>query len=80
MYEPNRIKIGLMTLKEWINIHPWNTPSTTNPKDEEIVYDPGKDGNVSMLKQVKRPNPLMMMMKFEKLVHLVGFITRIHHN
>ena len=51
------------------------------------MYDPGKDGNVSMLKQVKRPNPwmmvmmmmmMMMMMKFEKLLHLVGFVIRIN--
>jgi len=39
-----------------------NTPSTTNPEDEVIVDAPGNDGNASMLEQVKRPNPWMMMM------------------
>jgi len=57
MYEPNTNKIGSTTLKEWIKIDPQNTSSTTNPKDEEIVDDPRKGSNVSMLKQVKQPNP-----------------------
>jgi hypothetical protein len=42
-------------------------PSTTNPEGEEIVDAPGKDGNASMLQQVKRPNPwrkMMMMIKY----------------
>jgi hypothetical protein len=39
-----------------------NTPSTTNLEDEEIVDAPGNDGNASMPEQVKRPNPLRMMM------------------
>jgi hypothetical protein len=45
-----------------------NTPSTTNPEEEEIVDAPGKDGNASMPEQVKRPNPWrkMMMMTLEK--------------
>jgi hypothetical protein len=32
-------------------------PSTTKLEEEEIVDAPGSDGNVSMLEQVKRPNP-----------------------
>jgi hypothetical protein len=31
-------------------------------KGEEIVDDPGKDGNASMPEQVKRPNPWRKMM------------------
>ena len=30
-----------------------NTPSTANPKDQEIVDAPGNDGNASMPEQVK---------------------------
>jgi hypothetical protein len=46
-------------------------PSTTNPQEEETVDAPGNDGNASMPKQVKQPNPrrkmmmMMMMMKFQ---------------
>jgi len=40
-------------LKEWITTDSRNMPSTTNPEDEEIVDAPGKDGNASMLEQVK---------------------------
>ena len=53
-------------MEEWITTDSRNTPSTTNPKDEEIVDAPGKDGNASMPEQVKRPNSwrkVMMMMK-----------------
>ena len=39
-----------------------NTPSTTNPEDEEIVDAPGNDRNASMSEQVKRPNPWREMM------------------
>jgi hypothetical protein len=39
---------------------------TTNLEEEEIVDDPGNDGNASMPDQIKRPNPwrktMMMMM------------------
>jgi len=49
-------------LKEWTTLDFRNTPSTTNLEEEEIVYAPGNDGNTSMPGQVKRPNPLMMMM------------------
>ena len=66
----NWIKIGSTTLKEWITTDCRNTPSTTNPEDEEIVDAPGKDGNASMPEQVKRPNPwrkMMMMTTFHTL-------------
>jgi hypothetical protein len=43
-------------LREWITTDSRNTPSTTNPEDEEIVDSPGKDRNASMPEQV-RPNP-----------------------
>jgi len=49
-------------LKEWITTDSRNTPSTTNPEDEEIVDAPGKDGNASMPEQVKRHNPWRKMM------------------
>jgi len=51
-------------LKEWITTDCRNTPSTTNPEDEQIVDAPGKDGNALMPEQVKRPNPSRMMMIF----------------
>jgi len=37
MYEPNTNKTGSTTLREWITTDWRNTPSTTNPVDEEIV-------------------------------------------
>jgi hypothetical protein len=52
-------------LTEWTTPDSRNTPSTTNPKDEEIVDAPGKDGKASMPEQVKSPNlwrKMMMMM------------------
>ena len=53
-------------LREWITTDCRNTPSTTNPGEEETVDVPGNDGNASMPEQVKRPKPwgkmLMMMM------------------
>jgi hypothetical protein len=49
-------------LKEWITTDFRNTPSTTNLEEEEIVDASGNDGNVSMPKQVKRPNPWRKMM------------------
>ena len=66
-------------MKEWTTPDSRNTPSTTNLDEEEIVDAPGNDGNASISEQVKRPNPWKkkMMVKFEKLVHLVGFIIRI---
>jgi len=51
-------------LKEWIKTDSGNMPSTTNPEDEEIVDAPGKDGNLLMPEQVKRPNPWRKMMIF----------------
>jgi len=56
-------KIGSTILKERTTPDSRNTPSTTNPEDEEIVDAPGKDGNASMSEQVKRPYPLRKMMK-----------------
>jgi hypothetical protein len=37
-------------------------PSTTNLEGEEIVDAPGKDVNMSMPEQIKRPNPWRKMM------------------
>jgi hypothetical protein len=51
-----------ITLKEWTTPDFRNTPSTTNLEGEEIVNAPVKDGNASMLEQVKRPNPWRKMM------------------
>jgi len=51
-------------LKEWTTPDFRNTAPTTNLEEEEIVDAPGNDGDVSMLEQVKRPNPwrkIMMM-------------------
>jgi len=56
-------------LREWTTTDCRNTPSTTNPEDEEIVEAPGKDGNASMPEQVKRPNPWRKIMKkFKNMV------------
>jgi hypothetical protein len=49
-------------LKEWTTPDSRNRPSTTNLEEEEIVGDPGNDGNVSMSEHVKRPNPLRKIM------------------
>jgi len=49
-------------LKEWTTPDSRNTPSTTNPEDEEIVDAPGNYGKASMPEQVKRPNPWRKMM------------------
>ena len=43
-------------MREWITTACRNTPSTTNPEDEEIVDAAGNDGNASMPEQFKRPN------------------------
>jgi len=51
-------------LKERITTDSRNTPSTTNPEDEEIVDALGKDGNASMPEQVKRPNRRRKMMRW----------------
>jgi hypothetical protein len=54
-------------LKEWTKPDFRNTLSTKNLEGEEIVDASGKDGNVSIPEQVKRPNPwrkMMMMMRF----------------
>ena len=65
-------------MKEWITTDSRNTPSTTNPQDEEIVDAPGKDGNASTPEQVKRPNPwrktmMTMMMMFSNYKLTVNF-------
>jgi hypothetical protein len=56
MYDTNINKTGSTIFKEWITPDFRNMPSTTNPKDEEIVDVSGNNGNASMLEQVKRPN------------------------
>ena len=58
--------------EKWTTLDSRNTPSTTNLEEEEIVDDPGNDGNASMPEQVKRPNPwrkmmMMMMMNFLRI-------------
>jgi hypothetical protein len=55
-------------LKDWITPDFWNTPSTTNLEEEEIVDAPGNDGNASMPEQVKRPNPWRKMMMTTKQI------------
>jgi hypothetical protein len=44
-------------LNEWTTPYTQNTPSTTNPEDEEIADALGTDGNASMPEQIIRPNP-----------------------
>jgi hypothetical protein len=56
-------------LKEQTTTDCRNTPSTTNLEDEEIVDDPGKDGNASMPEQVKRPNPWRKKMMITLHIH-----------
>ena len=53
-------------MKEWTTSDSRNTPSTTNLEEEEIMRAPGNDGNASMRKQVKRPNPWRKMMMVVK--------------
>jgi hypothetical protein len=65
--------------------------STTNLDGEEIVDAPGKDGNASMLEQVKRPNPwrkvMMMISGSLQIIGCLGlliiifsrYICIIHH-
>jgi hypothetical protein len=55
-------RTGSTILKEWATPDFRNTSSTTNLEEEEIVDSLGNDGNASMLEQVNRPNPWMMMM------------------
>jgi len=65
--QTNTNKTGSTTLREWTTPDSRNTPSTTNLEEEETVDAPGNDANVSMLEQVKQPNPwrkmMMMMMR-----------------
>jgi len=73
MWELNTDKIGSPTLSERITSASRNTPSTTNPQDEEIVDAPENDGNASMPEQDKRPNPWrkMMMMMMMMMVMMI---------
>ena len=45
-------------MKERTTTDSRNTPSTTNPEEEEIVGAPGNDDNTSIPEHVKRPNPI----------------------
>jgi hypothetical protein len=66
-------------LEEWTTPNFRNTPSTTNPEEEEIVDAPENDGNASMPEQVKRPNPwrkMMMMMMMMMKVRDVTLCTK----
>ena len=69
MWDSNTNKTGSTTLKEWTTPDFWNTPSTTNLEEEEIVDAPGNDGNASMPEQVKRPNICRKMMMMTILRH-----------
>jgi hypothetical protein len=53
-------------LEEWATPDSRNTPSTTIFEEEGIVDAPGNDGNASMPKQVKRPNPWRKKKKKKK--------------
>jgi len=53
-------------LTEWTTPVSRNTPSTTNPEEEETVDAPGNDGNASMPELVKRPNPWRKKKKKKK--------------
>jgi hypothetical protein len=53
--------------------HSRNTLVTTNLEEEEIVDAPGKDGNVSMPEQVKRPDPWRKMMMIFALFFSIFF-------
>jgi len=44
-------------LKKWTTTYFRNMPSTTDLEKEDIVDAPGNDGNGSMPKEFKRPNP-----------------------
>ena len=58
-------------MKEWTTPDSRNTPSTTDPEEEEIVDATGKDGDASMPEQAKRPKPwrkMMMMIGLRKFV------------
>ena len=53
-----------------------NTPSTTNPEEEETVDAPGNDGNALMPEQAKQPNPWRKMMKMTMVQKLKGMTGR----
>ena len=62
-------------MKEWTTQDFQNTPSAINLEEEEIVDPPGNDGNASMPKQVKRPNPLRKMMMMMMMMMVVMMMT-----
>jgi len=64
-------------LKEWIRTDFRNTPSTTNPEDEEIVDATGKDGNASMPEQARRPNPWRKMIMMMIMIGLRKFVCTV---
>ena len=53
-------------MKEWTTPDFRNTPSTTKVEEEEIVDEPGNDGNASMPEQFKGPNAWRKMMMMTK--------------
>jgi hypothetical protein len=61
-------------LKEWTT-STFETLSTTNLKEEEIVDALGNDGNASLMEQVNRTNPcrkmMMMMILFKECMYLL---------
>jgi hypothetical protein len=57
-----------------------NIPSTTHLEGEEIMDATGKDGNASMLEQVKRPNPWRkMMVIYSYCIQEYTFHSAINH-
>ena len=61
-------KLDQPSWKNWTTPDFWNTPSTVNLEEEEIVDAPRNDGNAARLEQVKQPNPWRkMMMKSESI-------------
>ena len=54
----------ITTSKVWTTPDSRNTPSNTNPVEEETVDSTGNDGDASMPEQVKRPNPWRKMMMY----------------
>ena len=64
-WDPNINKTGSTTLQKWTTPDCRNTPPNINLEEEEIMDGLRNNGNASMPKQVKRPNPckkMMMMM------------------
>jgi len=55
-----------------------NTPSNANLEEEEIVDDPGNDGNASMSEQVKRPNPWRKMIVYLLICQIYFWNKTLH--